>query len=204
MTGWFYQLIYTLTVPLRIIMDSAIDSSVTAASKVLSKHEIFHFSSNQSEKIENARKTLRRASGVVLGLGSITLSQNPALAVAVASVIYNGSKMNRKSEKLMQERPEAEERFIQIGLFADALGALRNSVKVLMDGFGFFPEVLDPIKLMTNIIGIPLKLMLKISRQNYNKFEKMLGPERTFEAASMGVYVWKLQLLMEELSKKLS
>jgi hypothetical protein len=202
MSSWVYQLIYTLTVPLRVVMDAAVENSVSVTSNLMQTQQIFEISpSNQTQSTENARKTMRRATGVVLGVGSITLTENSALAIAVGSVIYNGSKMNRKSEKLMQERPETKERFIQMGMFADALGVLRNSAKLGMDGFGFFPEVLGPIRLITNIVGIPLKLFLKTSRQNQKRFEKMPRSEQTFEAFSMGVYVWKLQLLLEELLK---
>lgn len=200
MSSWFYHLIYTLTIPSRILVDAAVNSSVPVTSNVLTAFETLP--ENQTQSYENMQRTTRRASGVVLGVGSITLSQNFALANAVASVIYNGSKMNRKSEKLMQERPQAEMRFIQMGMFADALGIVRNSAKIGMDGFGYLPGVFGPIRLTTNIIGIPLKLFLKTSHQNRLRLEKMSRPEQTFEAASLGVYVWKFQLLLEELSKK--
>lgn len=185
-------------------MDSAIDHYVSATLTALNNQELFNVSSNHTQNIENAEKTLRRATGVVLGIGSITLSDGSALAVAAASIVYNGSKMNRKSEKLMTERLEAEERFLRMGMFADALGVVRNSAKVIMDGFRFLPEVFGPIRMITNIIGIPLKLFLKTSLQNRLKFEKMSGPEQTFEGASLGVYTWKLLLLLEDLKTKVS
>lgn len=138
-----------------------------------------------------------------MGIGSLVLSSNPALAIALGSVIYNGSKMNRKTEKLMrnQNQSETETRFVQLGLFADALGVLRNLSKIGMDGFGFLPEVFRPIRMFTNVVGIPLKLYLKSSNENRKRFERMSTPEQTFEGASMGVYVWKLQVLFEDLSK---
>jgi hypothetical protein len=183
-------------------MDSAIENSMQIGSEVLRKQNFCNISSlNVTQNPEDIEKAMRRATGVVLGIGSITLSASPSLAVAVGSVIYNGSKMNRKSEKLMIERLEAETRFIRMGLFADALGVIRNSAKVAMDGFNVLPGVFGPIRLLTNIIGIPLKLFLKVSSENQKRFLRMQRPEQTFEAASLGVYMLKLQILLEELSR---
>ena len=185
-------------------MDSAINNTISASLEINRNHNFYNFTSvNETQTIEDARKSLRKASGVFLGVGSLVLSSNPALAIALGSIIYNGSKMNRKSEKLLQIQnySEVEARFIQLGLFADFLGVLRNFSKIGMDGFGFLPEVLRPIRMFTNVIGIPLKLYLKSSNENRKRFERMSMPEQTFEGASMGVYVWKLQVLFEELSR---
>ena len=45
MTGWIYQLIYSLTIPLRIVMDTAINNTISASLELNQNLKLFDFSS---------------------------------------------------------------------------------------------------------------------------------------------------------------
>lgn len=204
MPKWFDEFVFGATLPFRAATEAVLfvpTLAVTTVAETIHKVVDSDHDFDPFRDYEEARGIVGKTAGIGLAVGGILATGGAGLAVAGAAACNGASNINQKAEKLVTKKCSSTEKdMLHIGMAVDACGVVGNAAKLGMDGLGCSPEFLGPLKTVSSCVGLPLGLVMRITPEAQKKLSKMSPAEQALEAAAMGISLYKLQQLLEELA----
>lgn len=149
---------------------------------------------------EEYRNVVNKVAGVGIGIGAILASGGTAgLVMASAAMCNSASNINEKLKLISDGCSDTEEALLRVGMAVDTCNFIGTSATVGMNGFDFSANILEPLKLASAAIGVPINVCLKVTSDIHAETKNLPTEDKAIKAAELGLSLFKFEQLLQEL-----